>query len=120
MTKLRIAVVVLAVVAAAVAASLVLTTWHTSTVPVSLGVIYGSPTSEDLQFWVASCGAEFTVDVDETPDRVTLRVTTREVRGDACPAVGVVAKVSLAAPLGQRDVVDGATRTELEVREGPV
>ena len=63
-------------------------------------------------FWGSPCLGVDHVDVNETPDRVSVTLyqgTPPSLVGSACPEIAMLAAVlvALAAPLGGRTVVDG-------------
>jgi hypothetical protein len=65
-----------------------------------------------VSFWGGPCMGVDHVDVDETPDTVTVSVyqgTPPSLAGSACPEIAMLmaVRVPLASPLGGRPVVDG-------------
>lgn len=74
---------------------------------------HGDPESVELSFSADSCNAHPTADVEESDTEVRVVLTANRSWGDADCADSVV--VRLAAPLGTRAVVDGATDRRIEV-----
>ena len=65
-----------------------------------------------------SCHADLTVDTKETPTKVVITVTQRRtlldhLRGAACADARTV---QLAAPLGNRKLIDGSTGERMLIR----
>lgn len=62
-----------------------------------------------LRYTGSLCQDDASVDVDETGDEVVLTVRAR-IRATSCPDVGVSYEIDahLEAPLGDRELVDGA------------
>lgn len=75
-----------------------------------------SVADDELRLWVDTCNGDPEVDIVETDEDVTVTiVSTRQNPGDGCQD-NVVA--TLAAPLGDRALIDGATGEEPEPMEG--
>jgi hypothetical protein len=66
-----------------------------------------------LELIVGSCNADLSVDVDESPSRVTVTVTARNDTSDDC-LDGVTEQ--LRRPLGERSLVDGVTGDTVPVQ----
>ena len=64
---------------------------------------YGTPGSNELRLFVATCNAELSADVIELDDEVTIAVTARNNTTDDCLDI---LTIQLASPLGERSVMD--------------
>lgn len=74
---------------------------------------YGSPDSVTLELSTDTCNAHPNAIVDEEGDEVRVSLRAQRSWGDADCADSV--RVTLAAPLGSRAVIDTSTGRELEV-----
>jgi hypothetical protein len=69
-----------------------------------------------LHLWIDTCNGEPETDVVETAEDVTITVvSTKRDPGNACQDP---VTVTLAAPLGDRPLIDGSTGDEPEPMEG--
>ncbi len=66
----------------------------------------GAPSDSTIELGVLSCQADFTVDVEEQSDQVTLTVHAKNGSNSDCSDQ---AFVQLDRALGERTVVDGST-----------
>lgn len=75
-----------------------------------------SVADDEIHLWVGTCNGEPEADVVETDAEVTITVVaTRRSPGDGCQDS---LTVTLAAPLGDRGLIDGATGRAPEPMEG--
>lgn len=79
-------------------------------------IVGWSVADDQVHLWVGTCNGEPEADVIETDVDVTITVVaTRRDPGDGCQDS---LTVDLAAPLGDREVIDGATGRAPEPMEG--
>lgn len=72
-----------------------------------------SPSGMTIRLDVRTCNADLSVEVEETPDRVTVSVTALNDTNDDC-SDGLV--FNLSEPLGERPLVDASDGRVIEVR----
>src|SRR4051812_918435 len=79
-------------------------------------IVGGSVDDAVLHLWIDTCNGDPETEVVETADNVTVTVvSTGRNPGDACQDP---VTVTLAAPLGERPLIDGSTGDEPEPMEG--
>lgn len=103
------------VVIAAVAVLFAMST-EPDSYPTAIGSVTGEPESSHLEVFWGDCAAGGDLEVEESADQIVITATVLFPPGGPCPDIGRIDLVTLDAPLGDREVIDGSSGLHMAVR----
>ena len=110
---LRVSITIIGIVVLAVVAHLA---FRSPTVDVPISGAEGHPESSVLRIYSGDCLSEWHIDVQELATQVVVTVAVERHGNSDCPAILESRDITLAEPLGDREVIDGTSGQWVRVR----